>query len=140
VLVAAQTTKPLDGLPSSRRNMDQEILKVSLFLWRSGGVEAITGSSQVIQFLITMGVPACKEEDREATQQPLKMGAIYSSETSVVFHQTTQLYIRADKILHSHRCENLKCSMFSNGLNVNKLCGCILLSGKLSSLLRWFEV
>jgi hypothetical protein len=131
--------KPLDALPSSRRNMEHEILKVSLFLRRTGGVEANTGSWSVIKFLITIGVPACKEEDREATQQPLKMGAIYSFETSVVFHQTTQLYITAFKILHSHRCENLKRNIL-NGLIVNNLCGCSFLSRTLSSLLRWFEV
>jgi hypothetical protein len=76
--------KSHDGLPSTRRNMEQEILKVSLFLWLyassrpTGGVEAITGSSPVITFLITRGEASCKEEEREATQQPVNMGAIYS--------------------------------------------------------------
>jgi hypothetical protein len=36
--------------------MDQEILKVSLFLRCTGGVEVIIGSSPVIKFLITMGL------------------------------------------------------------------------------------
>jgi hypothetical protein len=31
-----------------------------------------------------------------------------SSETSVVFQQTTWHYIPEDSILHNHRCENLK--------------------------------
>jgi hypothetical protein len=38
----------------------------------------------------------------------LNMDAIYSSETSVDFHRTTQRYISEDTTLHNHRCENLK--------------------------------
>jgi hypothetical protein len=38
----------------------------------------------------------------------LKMEASYSSETSVVFQRTTRRCIKKDRILHNHRCENLK--------------------------------
>jgi hypothetical protein len=38
----------------------------------------------------------------------LQTRAIYSSETSVEFHWTTQRYISEDSTLHNHRCENLK--------------------------------
>jgi hypothetical protein len=36
------------------------------------------------------------------------MEAIYSSETSVDFQQTTRRYIPQDSTVHNHRCENLK--------------------------------
>jgi hypothetical protein len=37
------------------------------------------------------------------------MEAICSSETSVDFQRATRPYIPEDRILHNHRCENLKC-------------------------------
>jgi hypothetical protein len=37
----------------------------------------------------------------------LKMEAIYSSETSVDFQQTTRRYIPEDRTIHNQRCENL---------------------------------
>jgi hypothetical protein len=37
-----------------------------------------------------------------------KMGAIWSSETSVDTQRTTRRYIPEDGTLHNHRCENLK--------------------------------
>jgi hypothetical protein len=37
-----------------------------------------------------------------------KMEATCSSETSVEFHRITRRYIPGDKILHNHRCDNLK--------------------------------
>jgi hypothetical protein len=36
------------------------------------------------------------------------MQAVYFSETSVDFQQTTQLYIPEDSTLNNHRCENQK--------------------------------
>jgi hypothetical protein len=43
-----------------------------------------------------------------ACSSTLKMKAICSSETSVDFHRATRCYIPQDKLLHSHRCDNLK--------------------------------
>jgi hypothetical protein len=37
----------------------------------------------------------------------LKMGALFSPETSVYFHQTTQLYTPKDRIIHNRRSEKL---------------------------------
>jgi hypothetical protein len=34
--------------------------------------------------------------------------AIFSSEMSVDFVRTTRRYITEDRVLHNHRCENLK--------------------------------
>jgi hypothetical protein len=44
------------------------------------------------------------------------MEATCSSETSVDFQRITRCYIRKDRTLHNHRCENLK----SYGLNVDE--------------------
>jgi hypothetical protein len=38
----------------------------------------------------------------------LKMEAIYSSDTSLVFQWTTWRYIPEDVTLHNHRCKNLR--------------------------------
>jgi hypothetical protein len=38
----------------------------------------------------------------------LNIGAIFSTETSVEFKQTTRHYIPEDSTFHNHRCENLK--------------------------------
>jgi hypothetical protein len=38
----------------------------------------------------------------------LKIEAIYSSETSIDFQQTTWRHIQEDRTLHNHRCDNLK--------------------------------
>jgi uncharacterized membrane protein YciS (DUF1049 family) len=46
----------------------------------------------------------------------LKMEAIFSSETSVDFHQTTRRYIPEDGTLHNHRCDNLKSYMKISGM------------------------
>jgi hypothetical protein len=42
-----------------------------------------------------------------AYSSALKMEATCSSETSFDFHRTTWCYIREDRILHNHCCENL---------------------------------
>jgi hypothetical protein len=36
------------------------------------------------------------------------MEAMWSSETTVNFHRTTQRYVPEDGTLHNHRCEELK--------------------------------
>jgi hypothetical protein len=41
------------------------------------------------------------------TPSPLKLKMICSSETSVDFIRTRQLYIPGNRTLHNHRCENL---------------------------------
>jgi hypothetical protein len=43
-----------------------------------------------------------------AYSSTLKIRAVGTSETSVDFHRTSPCYIPEDKILRSHRCENLK--------------------------------
>jgi hypothetical protein len=43
-----------------------------------------------------------------AYSSTLKMEAVCSSETSADFQRTTLNHIPVDKILHNHRCENLK--------------------------------
>jgi hypothetical protein len=41
----------------------------------------------------------------------LKTEAVIYSETSINFYRTTWRYITGDRILRSHRCENLKSKM-----------------------------
>jgi hypothetical protein len=49
----------------------------------------------------------------EADSKHSKVEAIYSSEMSVDFQQTTRRYISDDTTLHSHLCENLKSTSFT---------------------------
>jgi hypothetical protein len=44
----------------------------------------------------------------------MKMKAICSFETSLDFHRTTQRYVREDRTLHSHSCNDLRLRVFEN--------------------------
>jgi hypothetical protein len=48
-----------------------------------------------------------------ASSSTLKIEEIFSSDMSVDFHHTMRYYIKEDRFLHNHRCENLK----SNKMN-----------------------
>jgi hypothetical protein len=64
----------------------------------------------------------------QSTENQLKfcrnMSPLCSSEMSVDFQWTTRCYIPRDRMLHNHRCENLKSSMFYviDNVTVNQRC------------------
>jgi hypothetical protein len=48
-----------------------------------------------------------------AYSSTLKLEATRSSETSADFQRATRRYIPQHRTIHNHRCENLKCYMFT---------------------------
>jgi hypothetical protein len=56
-----------------------------------------------------------------AYSSTLKMEAMCTSETSVVFQRTTQFFITEDSSLHDHYCENLKSYIYENSLKKNEM-------------------